>query len=480
MTEGAGGAVPRSSIRSWARSVSQVQKWWASKIGPLLAVTFVALILRPVPVGDALLRSGAMIWSASMLATAAYVVNDWFDREVDEAIGKRSAAMSMSPATVVALYVLLLVLGIGPWVALGLTGAGWAALGAIVVLPFLYSMPPLRWKTRGGLGLVADAGLAHVAPTTFALAAFGAFDELGATWSSVVACGAVAWSTGLGFRSIISHEIVDLPSDQLAGVATWVGDVGVPRATRIGGWVAFPIELLGLLAMGFGLVPTTALPLVLFAITGAAMVLARSVGAWPVPLLAVFTPDHDRAVLFLFYRFWLGATFLAGLVMIDRSYLIMVPVYLAMFLAVARDEARSLIGGVRGTVRGSGWIVWGRVLRPSYHKVRYRFVPAVRDRWRASVVNITALRGRAGAAIAAGFRATCEAVAASTSAVVGGGRSAGRSVRAGARAFSAFVARTVTAAGAAAATSWAEIRRFVWRAWRKCRRTVLAVVRSER
>jgi hypothetical protein len=214
------------------------------------------------------------------------------------------------------------------------------------------------------------------------------------------------------------------------------------------------------------------------------MLLARAVGAWPVPLLAVFAPDNDRALFFLFYRFWLGAVLLAGLVTLDRGYLLVVPIYLLLFLAVARDEARSLVGGVRGTVRGSGWILWGRVIRPAYNWTLYRLVPRIRDRWRASAARFRERRHVLAESIATAWRASGVAIGASISALVGGGRAARRSIGAGIGAAAGAIGRAATGTGQAiggwVTRAWAEVRRFTWRAWRKCRRTVLGVVRSDR
>lgn len=454
---------PRSSVRASARSLSQVHKWWASKIAPLLAVTFLALIIEPLAVGDALRRGGAMLWSACLLATAAYVVNDWYDREVDRAIGKESAVMAMRGTVVAALHVALVVVAALPWLALGLTTTAWAAFAAIVILPLVYSAPPLRWKTRGGLGVVADASLAHLAPTTFALAAFGALELDDRVAATVVAFAALVWSGAVGLRAIISHEIVDLEADRLAGVETWVGRIGTGRATRIGTWAVFPVELVALSCVVVALAAFTAVPLVLLAATAVAMALSRVAGAWVAPMLVVSTPTTERVLLFLFYRFWLGAAFLAGLVAVEPDLVAMAPVYLILFLPVARDELTSLARGTVGTVRGLAWIVYGKGIRRAGNWIRYRLPEHARSAGAAIGAVATGI-GRGAASITT---ATGRGLAAGASAV---GRGLGTAAGA--------VGRFFAAIGRGVATAWSKVRRFVWRAYRKCRRTVLARTRS--
>gem|GEM_PF-2896058 len=465
---------PRSSVGASARSLSQVHKWWASKIAPLLAVTFLALIIEPLGVGDAIRRGGAMLWSACLLATAAYVVNDWYDREVDRAIGKESAVMAMRGSVVAALHVALVVAAALPWLVLGLTTTTWVAFAAIVILPLVYSAPPLRWKTRGGLGVIADASLAHLAPATFALAAFGALDLDDRMAATVVAVAALIWSGAVGLRAIISHEIVDLEADRLAGVETWVGRIGVERATRLGTWAVFPVELMALSCVVVALAAFTAVPMVLLAATAVAMALARFAGAWVAPMLVVSTPTTERVLLFLFYRFWLGAAFLAGLIAVEPAFVTVVPVYLILFFPVARDELTSLVRGTVGTVRGLAWIIYGKGIRRAGNWSRYR-LPEY-----ASAVGAAAAwigRGVASAATAAG-RGLAAGATATGRGLAAGATATGRGLAAGTSAAGRGLGIAAGAIGRFFVSTWSTVRRFVWRAYRKCRRTILARTRS--
>ena len=452
-----------SSIGQTARSLSQVHKWWASKIAPLLAVTYVALILDPLAIGAALTRGATMLWSACLLASAAYVVNDWYDREVDRAAGKESFAIRAAPATILGIYVALVAAAVVPWFVVGLPPSGWGAMVAIIVLPLVYSAPPLRWKVRGGLGLIADAGLAHVSPTVFALAAFGALELDGDAAASATALAAVLWSIGLGLRSIIAHEISDLASDQAAGVETWVGAVGVDRASWVATRLIFPIEVVGLVAMPIALASVTPVPAVLLAIAGIAVVAGKAAGAFPIPWLVVSTQQTERFVLFMFYRFWLGSAFLAGLVVVDRSFAVLVPIHILLFWPIAVAEVRTLLHSSLGTVRGLWWLAYNRVIHPTRSWLRYRLPENTRilGRWIAARWSTFAM------AMTDAWRATIDGIARL-------GPPIGRAFATVGRAFAA-VGRGV---GRAVGTGWRSARRFVWRAYRKVRRTVLGGQRS--
>lgn len=326
-----------------ARALSRADKWWASKVAPLLAAAYLSLLIEPRPPGEAAVRLVVLVASASLLASAAYVVNDWYDREVDRAVGKSSVVMRLHPAVVAGLWAVLVLAGAGCWAAVPVPPVAWGALVAIVALPLVYSAPPLRWKERGGLGLLADAGLAHVAPTTFSLAAFGALDHLDRPEVAVAVAGTVAWSAAAGLRRIIGHELVDVAHDRQAGVTTWVDRVGERRARQIATRVVLPAEVAALAAVLVALAWIAPLAAAVLAAMGAAMAYARAIGAWRAPLPAVPSDDDERAVLYLFLRFWPQVALLVALAARDVGYLLVLVAHLVLFWPVALGELAGLV-----------------------------------------------------------------------------------------------------------------------------------------
>jgi hypothetical protein len=111
----------------------------------------------------------------------------------------------------------------------------------------LYSVPPFRWKTRGLLGLLANAAGDTFFPTLVAvLSAFqGARRPLEIGW--VVAAG--AWALAYGLRGIVWHQLNDAEADRTTMVATFVQRHSPQVAIRLVLFVAFPLELVSLAAL---------------------------------------------------------------------------------------------------------------------------------------------------------------------------------------------------------------------------------------
>jgi UbiA prenyltransferase family protein len=220
--------------------------WWDSKIPPLLALAYLQILVLSVPVERALVALAALLVSAISLAAAAHVLTDSFDLEQDRRAGKSNALGVLKPWQRIALYSLLAVCGLAPWafIHLDLLASLWLAL--IYLIPILYAAPPIRLKERGLWGAVADASMAHAAPTFFVLALFAGLAPIGAPNTIGLMIAAGLWSFCYGLRGILLHQILDRPSDALIGVKTFVVQVGIARAQAYILKFIFPVEMIGL------------------------------------------------------------------------------------------------------------------------------------------------------------------------------------------------------------------------------------------
>ena len=92
--------------------------------------------------------------------------------------------------------------------------------------PTLYSIPGVRLKERGVLGVLSDAAGSHITPTLFAFADASVF--VPGTVNGVVLAAVLLWATALGIKGILYHMIADRANDETAGVATFATtrDVG--------------------------------------------------------------------------------------------------------------------------------------------------------------------------------------------------------------------------------------------------------------
>jgi hypothetical protein len=261
--------------------------WWGRKIVPVLAIAYLQILFQGLSSERALGALAALLFSATSLAAAAHVLTDIFDVEEDRRAGKQNALEPVAHWKRSGLYFSLCLLGFVPWmfVRLDVFAAFWLAM--IYAAPVLYAVPPLRLKERGFAGSLADATMAHGAPTLFVLALFASLITVPApnTWLLTLIGGVWAWSYGL--RGILLHQIFDRSNDMRAGVNTFVAQAGAAHARKIILRYFLPLEFLafgGLLIVIFPAVPVFTLALLFFG----AMDLLKVIYLWresfdPVP-----------------------------------------------------------------------------------------------------------------------------------------------------------------------------------------------------
>ncbi|HEY5412023.1 MAG TPA: hypothetical protein VIJ94_14980, partial [Caulobacteraceae bacterium] len=137
----------RLLVRPWA--------WWLNKVP--LSVTLVLLLVDGGPLTFTAMASLALVvLSVCAVGNYGYALNDLYDIEEDTRTGRPNAALALGRRRtgwiVAGSAAAALILG---WLAAGAWG-GALALG-VLMLPLAYSVPPLRIKERGWLGVAADA-----------------------------------------------------------------------------------------------------------------------------------------------------------------------------------------------------------------------------------------------------------------------------------------------------------------------------------
>lgn len=229
------------------RALVRAPLWWSAKLLPLIAAAELAALVAGVGAADGVPRVVATLISAVGVAAAAHVVNDLADLSSDRLAGKESVTSTTSVGARVGILASCAAAAVLPWTVVPIDPAALAVLVGLVVLSGIYSLPPIRLKARGGLGVAADALVAHALPTAFAFLQLGAAGERGALWW-VTASAAVVWAGAFGVRNIVVHQVLDRDGDRAAGVATFVVTRGVPRALRVGrDAVAVEVLALGVL-----------------------------------------------------------------------------------------------------------------------------------------------------------------------------------------------------------------------------------------
>jgi cytochrome P450/4-hydroxybenzoate polyprenyltransferase len=218
------------------------REWYYSKI-PLFFVGMVYATLRmQQPGATQAAQMGALLVVLCMYAAFGHIVNDYADREIDRAVGKKKLLATWSERAAL-IAVAIPCIGIVA-IALACFDATASAMTIIaVLLAALYSLRPVRLKERGVLGWGAATLTQRTLPLVIIFAALKAWD--------VVAGALTVLSTVIGLRWIIVHQLGDRENDRRSGVHTVATEQDPQRLVALS-HVLFSVEFVcacGVLAM---------------------------------------------------------------------------------------------------------------------------------------------------------------------------------------------------------------------------------------
>jgi hypothetical protein len=234
-----------------ASSFARPGNWWFSKIPPLLAVAYLAILLQGTDAGRGVLLIVCYIVSVSCVAIYGHAINDAFDIAADQRAGKPNAMAALSVNGRGLLILSFLCAGFLPAMAVGYSTFAIALLALNYVWPTLYSLPGIRLKERGIFGVICDALGSHVTPTLFALAVFGVMAAAAPAGQLGFALMITLWAAVLGIKGIIHHQIMDRDNDIRSGTATFVAAVPTGTIIRFLTWFNLCIELPVSVALAF-------------------------------------------------------------------------------------------------------------------------------------------------------------------------------------------------------------------------------------
>ena len=202
----------------------RADEWLSSKVVMMLGVC-ACFAFRAL--SDCVIALGVIVaffvFCACFLSVS-YVLNDFFDREVDRLAGKRKTIAGMPTVAVAASIVLLVVVGCAPVLLLTQNRLVCiVVVGAVYALGAAYSMPPARFKERGAVGLLECAIAQRCMPLLLlpCLLGFDIYLEP-AFWFWMF----LSFLDGL--RYILIHQLVDQENDRISGVTTYVGKASRP------------------------------------------------------------------------------------------------------------------------------------------------------------------------------------------------------------------------------------------------------------
>ncbi len=209
---------------SEGRGFARLNFWWFPKVAPVLAVSLCAAIVFKVPAWVTF-RSILLIAFVGLCAgTYGYLINDIFDLEVDRKAGKRNPMAEFSSTQCFLFCVTAVAFGFGSALFVSYSRTSLLLLGLEYLLPTMYSVPPIRLKVRGILGLFCDAFGAHVAPCLYVISVM-AHERTTAVHASpsgtVFTLLVCFWGLCLGLTGIVVHEMEDRDNDLWSGIRTF-------------------------------------------------------------------------------------------------------------------------------------------------------------------------------------------------------------------------------------------------------------------
>lgn len=220
---------------------TRIWDWWEFKTPVFLGVAYLSAAAVQQPLELLWWRLIVVVAALVPLASYVCVINEITDLEVDRLAGKSNAMEDQSRFYQLC-WVLACMAG-GAMAATVLRGSEMAVLCYLAnwIAFTLYSVPPVRLKIRGLLGVVADACGGQLLPTLWTAVYVGqsAKQSISPLW--VLFLG--VWAFALGVRGILGHQLRDLKADRSSGVNTLVVRIGPERTLALLRWLLLPIEL---------------------------------------------------------------------------------------------------------------------------------------------------------------------------------------------------------------------------------------------
>jgi 4-hydroxybenzoate polyprenyltransferase len=336
------------------KAMVRFDNWWYSKIPPLLAVAYLEILLGAVSAEQGLLLLVSLVFSIACIAAYGHVVNDVFDVEADRRAGKPNAMAGWSRGRQVAIVALFAVAGFAPSLVVDYSWSGRLLLFINYMMPTFYSLPGVRLKERGGLGVLCDAGGSHIIPTCLVLTVFSHQPGAVAADPGFLAV-LVLWSCVMGIKGILYHQVADRENDRAAGVATLL-TWGCPERvahflSRYNLCIEFPAAALVVMVV-FELCPLASVAFFAYC----AIELVKYLLGCQFKLNA--NPRNTRATFpFVnnsFYDVWFPACAVVQLALEGPGWVWLALVHLGVFFRVILDQIsdlRSVAGALRGRWR---------------------------------------------------------------------------------------------------------------------------------
>lgn len=232
-----------------SRKLLKIHRWWMSHYGTMVAFIYVVVAASPTPptLRTLLWTLGVFTVASLGIGTFGQLLNDLADVEQDTRSKSHNLVASRGPFARIAIFAIALGVGLVPWIWLPTTPAIIALIAAEYTLFSAYSLPPVRLKSRGILGPIADALYGYVIPNAVAVLVFA---EVGGVAVPVWAMAVfIVWCLLFGFERIVFHQLCDEPRDRIDGISTFVVAKGWRQAFDVLLRVVVPLETIAFIVL---------------------------------------------------------------------------------------------------------------------------------------------------------------------------------------------------------------------------------------
>lgn len=233
--------------------------WWLYKIPPLLAIAYTEVLLLNPPIFQSILTISALLFAIACVAAYGHIINDSFDVEADQQVGKHNSMAQFSPWQRTLFCFTFAGLGFSLPVLMNFGTLSLSLLGINYLLPTLYSAPPFRFKEKDILGIISDAAGAHAIPTLFIAITLTHLVAAPPLQITALTIAATTWAFFAGLRGILLHQLWDRSDDLRSNVKTFVTESQVETVRFWMSRLLFPVEMLLLGSLILVVTPTAPL-----------------------------------------------------------------------------------------------------------------------------------------------------------------------------------------------------------------------------
>lgn len=302
-------------------SPARAATWWEFKIPILLGVAYLSACAEHVSFDFIWSKFLLLVTALIPLASYVCVINDITDERDDRRAGKSNTMAGKSRWFKAAWLLACVLAGVLAACLLSPNPAAFLLYLANWLVFTLYSVPPVRLKKRGSLGVFADACGGQLLPALWI--ALLVDPKASAFFVAALA----VWAFAFGLRGILFHQAGDFENDCKSGVRTLAVRLGLMRLSRLVRFGIFPIELLALAALLWLSGSVFAIPLLaIYAFFQFAL------WRWLQIKSVVATPIASCRLLMLkYYQVYFPLTFVFALALKSPWALLCIPAHIVLF-----------------------------------------------------------------------------------------------------------------------------------------------------